>query len=72
MPDLQERALTARRAAGLGAALSVRPTAAAPVKRALEQVLDDPAAQRAAQAFATRHGAADRAAILPKLVSEVL
>lgn len=72
VPDLQERALTARRAASLGATVTVRGTARAPVRRALEQVLEDPAPRRAAEAFAAVHGALDRAAILPELIAEVL
>jgi UDP:flavonoid glycosyltransferase YjiC (YdhE family) len=72
VPDLSERALTARRAVGLGAALSVRPTAVATVKRAIEQALEDPAPRKAAQAFAARHSAQDRGTILPRLVQEVL
>ena len=72
VPDLQERALTARRAAGLGAAVSLRPTAVRAVKQAIERVLEDPAPRQAAQAFAARHARADRSAILPRLVTELL
>jgi UDP:flavonoid glycosyltransferase YjiC (YdhE family) len=72
VPDLQERMLTARRAAGLGAAITVRATGVAPVRRALEQALDDAGPRRAAQAFAARHARHDRGAILPALVAEVL
>lgn len=72
IPELNERALTARRAVGLGAAVSLRPTAVAPLQRALEHVLEDPAPRRAAQAFAAQHGRQDRAEILPQLVTEML
>lgn len=72
LPDLHERAVTARRAAGLGAALSVQPTATAPIRRAIERILDDPGPRKAAQAFAARHARQDRSTILPKLVTEVL
>jgi len=72
VPDLQERVLTARRACGLGAALSLRDAGAAPLRRALEQVLHDPAPRRAALAFATQHERHDRAVILSTLVRDVL
>jgi UDP:flavonoid glycosyltransferase YjiC (YdhE family) len=72
VPDLHERALTARRAAGIGAAVSIRPTTVAPLRRALQRVLEDPAPRNAAAAFAAGHGRMDRAAILPRLVGEVL
>lgn len=72
VPDLQERALTARRAADLGAALSVRGNAVTPIRRAIEEVLESPAPRKAAQAFAQRHARHDRGAILPALVAEVL
>jgi len=72
VPDLQERALTARRAASLGATFTVRGTARAPVQRALEQVLEEPAPRKAAEAFARGHARLDRAQILPKLIAEVL
>jgi hypothetical protein len=72
VPDLHERALTARRAAGLGATLSVRATAVRPVLRALDEVVDDPAPRQAAAVFAAGHGRMDRGAILPRLVGEVL
>ena len=72
VPDLHERVLTARRAAGIGAAISVRPTAATVVRRALEQVVEDPAPRKAAAEFAARHGARDRTGILPQLVRGLL
>ena len=72
VPDLHERVLTARRAVGLGAALHVRATGAAPVCRALDQVIDDPAPRQAAQAFAQAEARRDRTRILPDLVREVL
>jgi UDP:flavonoid glycosyltransferase YjiC (YdhE family) len=72
VPDLHERVLTARRAAGMGAAVSVRATSVAPVARALEQVIDDPQPRKAAAAFAGGHGRQDRAAILPGLVEDLL
>jgi UDP:flavonoid glycosyltransferase YjiC (YdhE family) len=72
VPDLHERVLTAGRASGMGAALSVRPTAVAPLKRALDQVFADPATRKAASAFAAIHGPQDRGRILPALVGEVL
>ena len=72
VPDLHERVLTARRAAGMGAALSVRATSVAPLKRALDQVIDDPAPRKAAAAFAAGYGKRDRREILPDLVGEVL
>lgn len=72
VPDLSERVLTARRAVSLGAALSVRPTGIATVKRAIDQALEDPRPRRAAQAFAAKHGRHDRARILPQLVGELL
>jgi UDP:flavonoid glycosyltransferase YjiC (YdhE family) len=72
VPDLHERALTARRAVQLGAAVSLRPTAVAPLARALQEVLEDPAPRQAARAFAVRHASQDRAAILPRLVDELL
>jgi UDP:flavonoid glycosyltransferase YjiC (YdhE family) len=72
VPDLHERVLTARRAVGLGAALHVRATGAAPVCRALDQLIDDPAPRKAAQAFALAQAPHDRAQILPDLVREVL
>lgn len=71
VPDLHERALTARRAAGLGAAIAVLPTARA-VRNAIECVLKDPRPRKAAQAFAARHERQDRGQILPRLVGEVL
>jgi UDP:flavonoid glycosyltransferase YjiC (YdhE family) len=72
VPDLHERALTARRAVGIGAALSVRATSVAPLKRALDQVIDDPAPRKAAVGFAAGYGRQDRGKILPGLLSEVL
>jgi UDP:flavonoid glycosyltransferase YjiC (YdhE family) len=72
VPDLHERALTARRATGMGAALSVRATSVTPLRRALDQVIDDPAPRKAAAAFAAGHGGRDRAGILPGLIGEVL
>ena len=72
VPDLHERMLTARRATGLGAAVSVRASAVTPVLRALEEVVDDPAPRKAAAAFAACHGSHDRAAILPHLVGTLL
>jgi UDP:flavonoid glycosyltransferase YjiC (YdhE family) len=72
VPDLQERVLTARRAAALGAAVSLQATRAAPLRAALDEVLEDPARARAARAFAAAHGANDRRQILPGLVTEVL
>jgi UDP:flavonoid glycosyltransferase YjiC (YdhE family) len=72
VPDLHERALTARRVTGLGAALSIRPTAVRQVKLAIDAVLEDPAPRRAARAFAARHGARNRTEILPALVRNVL
>jgi UDP:flavonoid glycosyltransferase YjiC (YdhE family) len=72
VPDLHERALTARRAAGTGAVVTVRPTQAAPLRRALDQVIADPAPQQAARAFAATQGQKDRSAILPAFVGEVL
>jgi UDP:flavonoid glycosyltransferase YjiC (YdhE family) len=70
LPDLQERALTARRAQALGAALIVRDGGAAGA--ALDEVLEDPAPRRAAEAFAARHARQDRRAILPGFVAESL
>lgn len=72
VPDLHERALTARRAAGMGAALGVRATSVPPLRRALDQVIEDPAARRAAAAFAAGYDRQNRGDILPGLVSEVL
>jgi UDP:flavonoid glycosyltransferase YjiC (YdhE family) len=72
VPDLHERALTARRAAAMGAALSVRATSVAPLKRALDRVIDDPAPRKTATAFAAGYGRQDRAKILTGLVNEVL
>jgi len=72
VPDLHERALTARRASAMGAALSVRATGVAPLKRALDQVIDDPAPRKAAAAFAAGYARRDRGAILPGLIDEVL
>jgi len=72
VPDLHERVMTARRAAGMGAALSVRATGVAPIRRAVEQALDDPAPRKAAQAFAVRHEQQDRRQILPQLIADVL
>jgi len=72
VPDLHERAVTARRASGLGAAVSVRATGVAPLKRALDQVIDDAALRTGAAAFAAKHGRQDRARILPALVDELL
>lgn len=72
VPDLQERALTARRAAELGAAVTLRAPAPAALKRALDQVLEDPTPRRAAEAFAHAHEGQDRAGILPALVQQVL
>lgn len=72
VPDLHERVLTARRASGIGAAISMRPTAVTPVRRALEQVLHDPAPRKAAADFAARHGSRDRTGILPQLVRALL
>lgn len=72
VPDLHERMLTARRAASLGAAVSARPTTVSAVRRALDQVLADPAPRQAAAAFAASHAAKDRGAILPQLVDALL
>ena len=72
VPDLHERVLTARRAAAMGAAVSFRPQRIAPLRRALDQVVDDPAPRTAARAFALAQGAKAREAILPELVREVL
>jgi len=72
VPDLHERVLTARRASAMGAALSVRATSVAPLKRALEQVIDDPTPRRTAAVFAAGHCGQDRGEILPGLVNEVL
>jgi len=72
VPDLHERVLTARRAADMGAGLSVRATAVGPLRRALQQVLDDPAPKQAAKAFASVQAKNSRSAILPSLVHEVL
>ena len=72
VPDLHERALTARRAAGMGAAVSLRATRMAPLRRALDQVIDDPAPRKAATAFAASHARQDRRDILPALVGEAL
>jgi UDP:flavonoid glycosyltransferase YjiC (YdhE family) len=72
VPDLHERAVTARRSARIGAALNVRATSPAPLLRALDQVIDDPAPRRAAAAFAAGYDGQDREAILPELVDEVL
>jgi UDP:flavonoid glycosyltransferase YjiC (YdhE family) len=72
VPDLHERVLTARRAVGMGAAVSVRATGVAPVRRALEQVIDDPAPRRAAAAFASGYGRQDRVEILPGVIRELL
>jgi UDP:flavonoid glycosyltransferase YjiC (YdhE family) len=70
LPDLQERALTARRAATLGAVRVVRDGAA--VDDALDEILDDGPVRRAAEAFALRHAPQDRRAILPAFVREAL
>lgn len=72
VPDLHERVLTARRSAGIGATLNVRATSPAPVRRALDQVIDDPAPRKAAAAFAAGYGGRDRGGILPGLVAEAL
>ena len=72
VPDLQERALTARRAVQLGAVLSLQPTRVTAVRRALEEVIEAPALRRAAEHFAATHAAQDRAEILPALVREAL
>lgn len=72
VPDLHERVLTARRASSMGAALSLRATAVAPLKRALDHVVEDPATRRAAQAFAALHGRNNRADILPGLARELV
>jgi len=72
VPDLHERVLTARRAVGMGAALNLRATSVAPLKRALEQVIEDPASRKAAVAFAAGYGRHDRGEILPGLVGDVL
>ena len=72
VPDLHERALTARRAVAMGAALSARATGVAPLQRALERVLEDPAPRKAAAAFAAGYGGQDRGRILPDLVAETL
>jgi UDP:flavonoid glycosyltransferase YjiC (YdhE family) len=72
VPDLQERAMTARRAASVGATLTVRPTAVMPIRRALERALEDPAPRKAAQAFAAQHARPERAEILPEVVAEIL
>lgn len=72
VPDLHERVLTARRAARLGAAIGVRPTAVKPIRHALERALEDPAPRQAAADFAASHGRHDRQGILPAFVAEVL
>jgi UDP:flavonoid glycosyltransferase YjiC (YdhE family) len=72
VPELHERALTARRVVELGAALSLRPNTLAPLQRGLEQVIEDPAPRRAAQAFAARHAGQDRGTIVPRFVEELL
>ena len=72
VPDLYERALTARRAVAMGAAVSVRASGAAPLRRALQQVIDDPVPRKSAAAFAAGYGKQNRGEILPGLVGEVL
>ncbi len=72
VPDLHERVLTARRAVGMGAAFSVHATGVAPLRRALDRVIGDPAPRQAAVAFAAGYARRDRSAILPCLVNEVL
>jgi UDP:flavonoid glycosyltransferase YjiC (YdhE family) len=70
VPDQQEALLLTRRAVGLGAAAGVDRGAA--VGPALQRLLEDPVLHAAAQAFAARYAAQDRAAIVPKLVAEGL
>ena len=72
VPDLHERALTARRVVAMGAAVSERATSAAPLRRALQQVIEDPLPRKAAAAFAAGYGKQNRGEILPGLVGEVL
>lgn len=72
VPDLHERVLTARRAAGIGATLGIRPTAVAPLRRALEHVIEDPSPRSAAAAFAATERRLDRGRILPTLIADVL
>ncbi len=72
VPDLHERVLTARRAAGIGAAVSVRATNVTQLHRGLDEVLDDSAPRRAAAEFALHHGRQIRNDILPGIVNEVL
>jgi UDP:flavonoid glycosyltransferase YjiC (YdhE family) len=72
VPDLHERVLTARRAASMGAAVSVRATAVAPLTRALDHVVEDPAPRRAAQGFAVLHARSNRTDILPGLARELV
>jgi len=72
LPDLHERALTARRAAGIGAAVTVRGAGVLRLKHALRQVVDDSGPQRAAKAFAAAQSGHDRARILPAFISETL
>jgi UDP:flavonoid glycosyltransferase YjiC (YdhE family) len=72
LPDLQERALTARRAVALGAAVAVPRTARPGMSAALERVLEDRAPRAAAQAFAAQHAREDRSAILPRLIADAV
>ena len=72
VPDLHERVLTSKRVVQMGAAVCLRPAAAAAVRRALDQVVDDQASRKAAAAFAASHAKRDRSEILPDLVNESL
>ena len=72
VPDLHERVLTARKAVGMGAALSVRTTGVVPIRHALDRVIDDPDPRERARTFALTSARQDRSEILPRLVDETV
>ena len=71
-PDNVERWLVARRAEQLGAAVVATHQGKFDVNAALERALSDGALRKAAEGFAARHRAHDRAAIPERLAQAVL
>ncbi|HVT35052.1 MAG TPA: hypothetical protein VHE37_05690, partial [Nevskiaceae bacterium] len=72
LPDTLERALMARRAVQLGAALAPPENGEFNLSAALRTVLTDSRLANAARAFARRHHHLDRAQILPRMADRIL
>lgn len=65
LPDQRERQLLSQRVTALGAGIELAVTDAATYRKALDQLLADPAPRAAAAAFASRYQGQDRRRILP-------